>query len=124
MTRFEHFLRLCDLDGIVSAGTLARECGCSVHRAAEWLRIAALRDRIAKVAVGRYGRAPDGTPVKPPSDEQRAAQRRAQARIRERRKVAGVCHDCGGDSAGRWRCLGCRRVRAERWAAKRAEVAE
>lgn len=123
MTRFEHFLRLCDLDGIVSAGTLARECGCKVHAAAEWLNRQAKRDRIARVTDGRYGRAPEGTPVKPPTDAQRAYQRKAQARIRDRRAKAGVCHDCGQDAAGRWRCEGCRKKRSEQ-RARKLEAAE
>lgn len=124
MTRFEHFLRLCDLDGIVSAKTLQREAGGTAHRNAEWLRKQAARDRIVRVAEGRYGRAPEGTVVKPIDAKQLERQRRAQAKLRERRKVDGVCHDCGKDSAGMWRCAGCREKRSEMRARKLEAVCQ
>lgn len=117
MTRMQHFLALCELDGIVSATTLGRACNISRTRAAEWLYLQAKRDRIVRVVKGRYGRS--DRPVKPIDAVRLAIARRAQAKIRARQRREGVC-PCGEPSPCHWRCFKCRRYQAAKYLERKA----
>lgn len=122
MTRLEHFHRLCDLDGLVCARTLARECGITERRAGEWLMVQALRDRIRRVVPGRF--AAFIGPARREAEPRRQARLRAQARERARLVAAGACTDCHEPTGGEhWRCEACRAVRAAKKRERKQEAA-
>lgn len=107
MSRFQHFLKLCDLDGIVSARTLALAAGCTRDKASAWLYVQHRRGRIQRVATGRYARSTE--PRKPTPAIELEWQRKSQKKIRDKRRALGICQ-CGAPSPKHWKCFDCRRV--------------